>query len=72
MVEAVLKSYDYFLGRLEDDTVREYLKKLKVTERGDTLFRELKNEGHHFTRELLKLFEITFDTTHPIRRAVIF
>ena len=71
-LEGVLASYDRFLERLEDQNVRERLNKLEKHERGDPLFRELKNEGHHFTRELLKLFECTFDSTHPIRRAVVF
>ena len=71
-LERVLKCYDYFLERLEDTNVRERLNTLQMHERGDILFRELKNEGHHFTRELLKLFEQTFDATHPIRRAVVF
>ena len=70
--EGVLESYNRFLERLENDEVRRRLNKLKVHERSDPIFRELKNEGHHFTRELLKLFEGTFDATHPIRRAVVF
>ena len=71
-MEGVLKSYDRFLGRLEDTSVRCHLKALPKDKREDAVFRELKNEGHHFTRELLKVFEETFDSTHPIRRAVIF
>ena len=67
-----MESYNRFLGELEDPTVRERLITLKRTERQDPIFRRVKNEGHHFTRELLKLFENTFDSTHPIRRAVIF
>lgn len=70
--EGVLASYGRFLERLEDQSVRERLKELQKEERSDPLFRELKNEGHYFTRELLKLFEGTFDSTHPIRRAVVF
>ena len=71
--ERVLASYDHFLSRLEDVAVREHLKSLGTQDgRKDELFRELKNEGHHFTRELLKLFEGTFNSTHPIRRAIIF
>jgi len=66
----VLASYDHFLGKLEDRKIREHLRGVKS--RDDALFRELKNEGHQFTRELLKLFEATFDSTHPIRRAVLF
>jgi hypothetical protein len=70
--EAVLASYNHFLERFESADVRRRLKELSRQERGDALFRELKNEGHNFTRELLKLFEATFDSTHPIRRAVVF
>jgi hypothetical protein len=71
-MEPVLASYDNFLERLEEPAVRELLKNLKRDEREHHLFRELKNEGHNFTRELMKLFEATFDSTHPIHRAVIF
>lgn len=71
-MESVLASYNYFLERLEDTTVRDRLMSLKKTQREDPIFRELKNEGHHFTRELQKLFENTFASTHPIHRAVIF
>lgn len=70
--ENVLRSYDHFLSKLEDEGIRSHLKSLDREGRKDPIFRELKNEGHHFTRELLKLFERTFDTTHPIRRAIIF
>jgi len=71
-MEPVLGSYNHFLEKLENADVRARLKNLKKDQRADPLFRELKNEGHHFTRELLKLFEKTFDSTHPIRRAVVF
>jgi hypothetical protein len=71
-MEPLLASYDHFLQRLEESTVREQLKNLKREERDHPLFRELKNEGHNFTRELMKLFEGTFDSTHPIHRAIIF
>jgi hypothetical protein len=70
---AMLESYNHFLSKLEDASIRDHLKSLKKDQRQqDVIFRELKNEGHHFTRELLKLFESTFDSTHPIRRAIIF
>lgn len=68
----VLGSYNYFLEKMESPEVRDRLKALKAADRSDPIFRDLKNEGHHFTRELLKLFENMFDSTHPIRRAVIF
>ncbi len=66
-----LESYDRFLERLGEAEVRDRLNALTKEQRTDSLFRELKNEGHHFTREILRLFETTFDTTHPIRRAVV-
>lgn len=66
------KCYEYFLLSLEDNATRDHLNSLTSEQRDDPLFRALKNQGHHFTRELFKLFEITFDSTHPIRRAVMF
>lgn len=71
-MESVMVSYNRFLENLEDVEIRRHLEKLKKSEREDPRFRELKDEGHHFTRELLKLFESTFDSTHPIHRAVVF
>ena len=71
-VKDVLRSYNHFLEQLEKPSVRDRLKAIGKDERSDSLFRGLKNEGHHFTRELLKLFESTFDSTHPIHKAVIF
>ncbi len=71
-MEPVLTSYNCFLEKLEDLKTRKYLETLEIEKRNDPIFREIKNEGHHFTRELLKVFESTFDSTHPIHRAVIF
>lgn len=71
-MKPVLSSYDLFLSKLEDEATRAHLVTLRKEDREDVVFRELKNEGHNFTRELLKLFEKTFDSTHPIRRAIIF
>lgn len=71
-MEAVLKSYDHFFEKLEDSNMRKRLIDLPRSDRDDPLFRDLKNEGHHFTRELLHLFESAFDSTHPIHWAVKF
>ena len=68
----VLASYNHFLQKLEDSAVREELDNLKSGERNNPLFREIKNEGHHFSLELMRLFDGTFGSTHPIRRAVVF
>ena len=68
----VLTSYNRFLETLENARSRRHLEGLDGRGRSDRQFREIKNEGHHFTRELLRLFEGTFDSTHPIHRAVVF
>ena len=71
----VLGSYDRFLACMADDERRSTLEKLENTpenRRSDPTFREVKNEGYRFTRELLKLFEYTFHPTHQIRRAIIY
>ena len=67
-----LRSYDLFLQHFEDPGVRSRLERIKSEDHTDPIFRKLKNEGHHFTRELVGLFERTFHKTHPIHRAVIF
>lgn len=64
--------YELFLSQIDSADVRERLKKIDADDHSDAVFRKLKNEGHHFTRELLSLFEQTFHSTHPIRRAVMF
>ena len=66
-----IEIYTSFLARMADAEFRGHLKSLGNQDRQDPKFRELKNEAHHFTRELLALFEETFQSTHPIRRAVI-
>ncbi len=68
----VLKTYNYFLEKLEDSSIRKHLNLLTKDQRSDPVFRELKNEGHHFNHELMQLFENTFGLTHPIRRAIVF
>jgi hypothetical protein len=50
-MNAILQSYDYFLEKLSDQHVRQRLKELDRKDRSDPIFRKLKNEGHHFTRE---------------------
>ena len=70
----VLSCYNHFLEQVENSDFRKHLNGLPMDHegRGDAKFRKLKNEGHHFTRHILALFENTFGSVHPIRRAVIF
>lgn len=71
-MEGVLRSYDVFLKAMSDANTRAHLESLRKGEREDEIFRDLKNEGHLLTRKLLRLFENRFDSTHPIRRAVLY
>lgn len=71
-MEPVLNRYNDFLGHLEIHDRRKHLIELASGKRQDEEFRKIKNEGHQFTRELLKLLENTFDSTHPIHRAILF
>jgi len=71
-VEKLFRHYAVFLEMIGDTSVRERLNKIRRDDHSDPTFRVLKNEGHHFTRELLELLETTFHRTHPIFRSVIF
>ena len=71
-VEPVFDAYDHFLDRLSKPGVRRHLERLTRRERDDPVFRDLKDAGYGFTRELATLFETTFDHDHPIRRAIVF
>lgn len=71
-MKAVLDHYDAYLDFVGSSENRQHLDGLRPRDREDALFREIKNRGHAFTRQLLKLLESTFDSTHPIHRAVVF
>ena len=71
-VGPIRDSYDHFLDRLARPGVRRRLERLTRRERDDPVFRDLKDAGYGFTRELAALFETTFDHDHPIRRAIVF
>lgn len=68
----IRKIYNFFLEYLEDPLIREKLKKVAPGNHDDPIFRDIKNQGHNFTRELLGAYERIFHMTHPIRRAVLF
>ena len=71
-VGPVLDRYDYFLAQLARPGVRRHLERLTRRERDDPVFRDLKDAGYAFTRDLQHLFETTFAADHPIRRAIVF
>jgi hypothetical protein len=69
----LMQIYDIFLDRISDPEIRNHLDKLDRNLReSDPVFRELKNEGHYFSRELMGLYHKTFHASHPIHMAVIF
>ena len=68
----MLRSYEVFLSCINNEAKRSRLESLGKGDRDDPLYRDLKDEGHRFTGELLKLFEMTFPATHPIRRAIVY
>jgi predicted nucleotidyltransferase len=71
--ERLLQMYSYFLDQIGDPAVRAELDILKNEDRaGSKIFRDLKNEGHYFSRELMGLFQRTFHASHPIHMAVVF
>lgn len=70
--EKMLRSYEAFLDCISDDEKRRQLESLGKNGRDDPLYREMKDEGHQFALELMKLFETRFDPAHPIRRAIIY
>lgn len=71
-METVLGHYNAYLEFVGNSENRQHLNSLKRTDREDPRFREIKNKGHVFTRQLLKLLENTFESTHPIHRAIVF
>lgn len=72
-MQKLLNSYDYFLNNMENSKIRQHLRTLKKEQEStDEQYRNLKNEGHRFTLELMSIFEKTFHSNHSIRRAVIF
>jgi hypothetical protein len=69
----LLEMYDVFLEETGKTETREHLDKLDRGSRtDDPIFRDLKNEGHYFSRELMGLFHRTFHASHPIHMAVVF
>ncbi len=71
-VGPVFAAYDHFLARLAEPGLRRHLERLTRRDRDDPVFRDLKDAGYGFTRDLATLFETTFDHDHPIRRAILF
>lgn len=64
--------YDNFIARISETSVRHHLEQLPTEHRdSDSIFRDLKNEGHHFTWALMKLLKDTFEESHPIHRSLV-
>ena len=71
--ERACQLYEYFLEQIGNKTTRDHLEILhRDHKETDKIFRNIKNEGHYFSRELFGLFESTFHSSHPIHMAVVF
>jgi hypothetical protein len=66
-----LRLYDNFLAELSKSQVRAKLDSIGEAQRQEEPFRRLKDEGHHFSWRLMKLFHQTYDVSHPIHRLML-
>lgn len=66
-----LKIYDEFLEALSHLDVRKELNETTEIDRTKEPFRTLKDKGHHFTWKLMSLLRDTYDSSHPIHRAIV-
>lgn len=68
-----IKMYDGFLDDMAKNEIREMLASTTAERNGQpTEFRTFKNRGHHFTWELSRLLNDTYDPSHPIHNAIKF
>lgn len=65
-----LRLYDRFLGEMSKPEIRKALDATTVDTRQSEVFRRLKDDGHHFSWELLSLFQHIYPPSHPIHRAI--
>ena len=71
-MKPIVERYNLFLEAMENRETRRHLESLHRSERSDPCYRELKDEGHRFNRELVRLLHHTFKECHPIHQAVLF
>lgn len=70
--DRALKSYSKFLAGLNNSDTRKSLEVTnKETQRENSVFRDLKDEGQHFSAHLLSALQTTYPSSHPIHRALI-
>lgn len=68
----VLMIYEKFLEKMECEKNRDILKSIETSDHNNVFFRELKDDSHTMTDELINLFNVTFDESHKIHRSVLF
>jgi predicted nucleotidyltransferase len=70
--DRALASYATFLKRLDDKDVRKSLEKTtKKNQKDNPIFRDLKDEGQHFSAYLMSALQNTYSSSHPIHRALM-
>ena len=71
--ENTLKLYAEFIDALSDPKIRHILNNTTNNRKEHCqLFRKYKNKGHHFSWELARLLNDTYDSSHPIHLALKF
>lgn len=66
-----LTLYDEFMESLSKAEVRSELDATSEADRLKEPFRSLKDKGHHFSWKLMSLLRDTYDSSHPIHRALV-
>lgn len=67
-----LESYSKFLSALDNDKIRKALEATtKERHKEFEIFRDLKDEGQHFSAHLLSALQTTYPQSHPIHRALV-
>lgn len=66
-----LTEYDYFLGMLDDISVRDDLGKVEMLRSSHTeLFKEIKIRGHAYSAALVSALNLGYPSSHPIHEAL--
>jgi len=67
-----LREYNYFLSLLDDPGSRKDLAKVQMLRDSHTsLFKEVKERGHRYSRALVDILRARYPIDHPIREALI-
>ena len=69
--DMALSFYDRFLGAMSNAGTRKMLNDIRSERPHHIEFRDLKDEGHHFSFQLMRLLSDTYGVAHPIYRGLM-